>query len=116
LFFPEATYSSSNAKVESYFRTLKKGTACGQKRLRPRELLCKELERVLGCLNERKLPVKPDKQLNSKRDTKNLQDEEECWKKNKKPRKYSNAAVRQQVLRGRRKFHKRKTAGDENQS
>jgi hypothetical protein len=37
-------------------------------------------------------------------------------KKNKKPRKYSNAAVRQQVLRGRRKFHKRTPAGDENQS
>ena len=88
----------SNAQVESYFRSLKFGTASKQKRLRPRELLVRELRRVLGAINEKKLPARrPCKDGGVKR-LKAIAEVEEMWRQRKKRRTYGDPAVRRRLL------------------
>lgn len=94
------TVSSSNAKVESYFKTLKKGTACKQKRMRPRQLLCNELERINGAFNEKKLPSKSGASVNKEKTL--LEDEEEKWKPRKRSGNYSSYSTRKRILSGKK--------------
>ena len=93
----------TNGKVEQYFRTLKKGTACDRKRLRPRELVSNELTRILGALNERKLPNNPvagtKNERSIKRSATTLDAELDFWSDNRKKKaKYSNPNLRKRLL------------------
>jgi hypothetical protein len=88
---------ATNGQVESYFKDLKKGTACGRKKMRPRELLVSEMRRVQGSLNELMLP----RTGKNERKVTTLNDEEEKWRRRKPTRKtgkYSSKEMRKVFL------------------
>lgn len=101
----ESLPSMTNAKVESYFRTLKKGTLAGKMKLRPRELLCEQLKRIRGALKARTLPQPFHVGFKRSRETVFLKDAEEQWRDKKKRKKYSDIGFCKRVLNG----QKRKT-------
>jgi len=90
--------SMTNAKVESYFRTLKKGTLMGRTKLRPREILCEELRRVRGAIKATMLPESFRTALKRKTHTSFLNEEEEKWREKKRRKKYSDPKVTRRVL------------------
>lgn len=90
--------SMTNAKVESYFRTLKKGTLRGRTKLRPREILCEELKRVRGVLKANKLPETINTGLKRKKLSSFLHEEEEKWREKRRRKKYSDADFSRRVL------------------
>ena len=68
---------ATNAKVESYFKSVKHGRLAGKLRVRPRDFLMAEMTKIVGKLKERKLP----KQSPRTRRVREGADAREMWKR-----------------------------------
>jgi len=69
---------ATNAKVESYFRSVKHGRLAGRLRVRPRYFLVAELTNIMGKMNEMKLPIQSHRK---RRRVGEGRDAEEVWKR-----------------------------------
>jgi len=99
--------SMTNAKVESYFKSLKSGTLKRQTRLRPMQIVREQLKTVIGKTKEMQLPKSVKEVCKRKRSAKVLHEEEEQWNRRKKPAKYSDRDVSRRLLTPKNSIAKR---------